>query len=36
MGVVAGGLIAQTLTAHGEICCCDSQDICWTASTLCT
>lgn len=36
MGAVAGGLRAQTLTVNGEICCCDSVDICWTASTLCT
>jgi len=37
MGMVAGGLPRQqTLTVNGEICCCDSIDICWTASTLCT
>ncbi len=36
MGVVAGGLIAQTMTVNDKICCCDSVDICWTASSLCT
>ena len=34
---VAGGLRQeQTMTVGGKICCCDSVDICWTASTLCT
>ena len=37
LAVVAGGLRgAGTITVRGEICCCDSVDICWTASTLCT
>ena len=36
MGVVAGGLRAQTMTVNDKICCCDSVDICWTASSLCT
>jgi mersacidin/lichenicidin family type 2 lantibiotic len=36
MGAVAGGLRAQTITVNDKICCCDSVDICWTASSLCT
>jgi mersacidin/lichenicidin family type 2 lantibiotic len=36
MGAVAGGLRAQTMTVNDKICCCDSVDICWTASSLCT
>jgi hypothetical protein len=36
MGAVAGGLMAQTMTVNNKICCCDSVDICWTASSLCT
>jgi mersacidin/lichenicidin family type 2 lantibiotic len=37
LAVVAGGRqAAGTITVRGEICCCDSVDICWTASSLCT
>ena len=36
LGAVAGGLIAQTMTVNDKICYCDSVDICWTASSLCT
>jgi mersacidin/lichenicidin family type 2 lantibiotic len=36
MSAVAGGLRAQTMTVNDKICCCDSVDICWTASSLCT
>jgi mersacidin/lichenicidin family type 2 lantibiotic len=37
LAVVAGGLqAAGTITVGGKICCCDSVDICWTASSLCT
>jgi mersacidin/lichenicidin family type 2 lantibiotic len=33
MGAVAGGYPRQTLTVNGEICCCDSVDLCGTLIT---